>query len=393
MYYLNALGLVCPLGDSKTQVQQRMFRGDTGLLTTDCFSPGRPLALGRVTTSLPACDDWPVGFQSRNNQLAMQALLQIQAAVEAAKLRFGAHRIAVILGTSTSGIAEGERAIQHLIGQGTMPTHFHYAQQEMGSTARFVASQLGVAGPCYVHSTACASAAKAMASAARLLASGVVDAAITGGVDSLCAFTIAGFSALDSVSEGPCNPLSVNRKGINIGEAAALFLMTREPATVALSGWGESSDGYHMSAPEPNGAGARVAIESALARANLTAAQIEYINLHGTATLQNDAMESRITHSLFGGDVPVSSSKGMVGHTLGAAGAIEAAFCWLSMQDDNPTGFLPPHLWDGEPDPTLPTLHTVAVGEQLGHPPQHVLSNSFAFGGANASLVFSRRAS
>ncbi len=166
--------------------------------------------------------------------------------------------------------------------------------------------------------------------------------------------------------------------------------MTREPAAVALRGWGESSDAHHMSAPEPSGKGAVIAIEKALARAGIEPAQIDYINLHGTATPQNDAMESRAVHALFGDAVPVSSTKPFTGHALGAAGAIEAALCWLAMQDDNPEGILPPHLWDGVPDPALPPLNAVTPGARLGRPLDWALSNSFAFGGANAALVFGR---
>jgi 3-oxoacyl-[acyl-carrier-protein] synthase-1 len=219
---------------------------------------------------------------------------------------------------------------------------------------------------------------------------GLCDAAIAGGSDSLCAFTLAGFKALESISETRCNPLSRNRNGINIGEGAALFLLSREPATVAMRGWGESSDGYHMSAPDPAGRGARLAIERALASAGIPAAQIDYVNLHGTGTLQNDAMESRVIHTLFGADVAVSSTKPFTGHALGAAGAIEAGLCWLAMQDQNPTGKLPPHLWDGVADPDLPVLNVVEPGQSLGRPLRWTMSNSFAFGGANATLVLGR---
>ncbi len=208
----------------------------------------------------------------------------------------------------------------------------------------------------------------------------------------MCAFTVAGFSALESVSATQCNPLSANRNGINIGEGAALFLMTREPAAVALCGWGESSDGHHMSAPDPAGGGARLSITQALQRAGITASQIDYINMHGTATVQNDAMESRVIHDLFGADVAVSSTKPFTGHTLGAAAAIEAALCWLAMQDDNVDGKLPPHLWDGVQDASLPILNVVAPGTRLGRPVRWALSNSIAFGGSNATLVFGRSA-
>jgi 3-oxoacyl-[acyl-carrier-protein] synthase-1 len=209
-------------------------------------------------------------------------------------------------------------------------------------------------------------------------------------VDTLCAITVAGFAALESVSATRCNPLSKNRNGINIGEGAALFLVTREPAAVALRGWGESSDGHHMSAPDPAGVGARLAIERALSRAGIAAAEIDYVNLHGTATVQNDAMEARVIHALFGAEIPVSSTKPFTGHALGAAGAIEAGLCWLAMQDDNPRGKLPPHLWDGVGDPGLPALNVAQPGDCLGRPLRWALSNSFAFGGANATLVLGR---
>ena len=195
---------------------------------------------------------------------------------------------------------------------------------------------------------------------------------------------------MESVSASQCNPLSRNRNGINIGEGAALFLMSEEPATVALRGWGESSDGYHISAPDPAGTGAQLAIECALARAGMGPRDIDYVNLHGTGTIQNDAMEARVVATLFGSERPVSSTKPMTGHALGAAGAIEAGLCWLAMQDDNSQGALPPHLWDGAQDPLLPRLYTAPPGACLGRPVRRALSNSFAFGGANAALVLGR---
>jgi 3-oxoacyl-[acyl-carrier-protein] synthase-1 len=219
---------------------------------------------------------------------------------------------------------------------------------------------------------------------------GLCDAVLTGGIDTLCGFTVAGFSALESVSAEQSNPFSAQRSGINIGEGGALFLMSREPAPVALCGWGESSDGHHMSAPDPAGRGARLAIAQALGRAGIEAGQIDYINLHGTGTRQNDAMEARVIHDMFGPDAPASSTKPFTGHALGAAGAIEAGLCWLAMQIDNPEGRLPPHLWDGALDPDLPAIKLVAPGALLGRPLRWALSNSFAFGGSNAVLVLGR---
>jgi len=392
--YLNALGMICSLGATHDAIRQRLFAGDSGLKPNPRYryndverSVG---AIDLADAQLPDAATLPLRERSRNNRLALAALAQIRPQVDALIARYGAHRIGVVLGTSTSGIAEGELAFRHYLRHGAFPAQFHYGQQELGSPAAALAATLGISGPAYVHSSACSSSAKAMASAARLLNMGLCDAVISGGVDTLCDFTIAGFSALDSVSAERCNPFSVNRCGINIGEGAALFVMSATPATVALCGWGESSDAHHISAPDPSGAGAILAITQALQRAALAPAQIDYINLHGTATLQNDAMESQAIHQLFGAATPVSSTKSLTGHTLGAASAIEAGLCWLSMQDDNPDGVLPPHLWDGQADPALPALNLVKRGDALGRPLRYVLSNSFAFGGSNAALIFGR---
>lgn len=393
MFYLNQLGMICPLGSTGDEIKRRMLDlSQSGVAMNDTYSPGHPLPLGTVDTTqqLPSLEELPLDHRSRNNQLALGALIEIRAAVDAAIDRYGADRIGIVIGTSTSGIADAELALRQYVATGVLPEQFHYGQQELGSPAAMIAAALGISGPAYVHSSACASSAKALASATRLLRMGVCDAVLAGGVDSLCAFTVAGFKALESISETQCNPLSRNRNGINIGEGAALFLMSAEPATVALRGWGESSDGYHVSAPDPAGVGARLAIERALARAGIPAAKIDYVNLHGTGTLQNDAMEARVTHALFGAGIAVSSTKPFTGHALGAAGAIEVGLCWLAMQDDNPAGKLPPHLWDGVPDPNLPVLNVAETGSSLGRPLRWALSNSFAFGGANAALVLGR---
>jgi len=390
--YLNRLGMICPLGNELDEIARRMFGAESGVEPAPDFLPGRSLPLGRIDAKLPlpSLDELSLSDRSRNNQLALAALGQIRPALDDAIERFGADRVAVVIGTSTSGIAEGEGALREFVRSGALPKNFHYGQQELGSPATVLAKTLGVSGPTYVHASACASSAKALASAARLISMGLCDAALAGGVDSLCAFTVAGFAALESVSSMRCNPLSRNRNGINIGEGAALFLVSAEAAAVSLRGWGESSDGYHMSAPDPAGVGARLAIERSLARAQITRDKVEYINLHGTATVQNDAMEAAVVHRIFGERVPVSSTKPFTGHALGAAGAIEAGLCWLAMQDDNKAGKLPPHLWDGAADPALPPLNIAEAGASLGHPLRCALSNSFAFGGANATLVLAR---
>lgn len=393
MYYLNQCGIVCAIGSTTGAVKKNLFElARSGVRQTEQWSPGRLLALGAVSQDLvlPSMADKPLQYRSRNNQLALAALAQIREPVDAAISQFGAQRIGVVIGTSTSGMANTETAMRQYRQHGALPGEFHYAQLELGSVAQMLSEELGVTGPAYVHSSACCSSAKAFASAARLIKMGLCDAVICGGVDTLCEFTVAGFSALESVSAVQCNPLSANRNGINIGEGAALFLMSSSPASVALCGWGESSDGYHMSAPDPNGTGAAIAINQALQRAGIRPDQIDYVNLHGTATVQNDAMEARVIADLFGAQVSVSSTKPFTGHALGAASAIEAALCWLAMQDDNAEGRLPPHLWDGVPDPALPVLNAVNSGYRLNRPLQWALSNSFAFGGSNAALVFGK---
>lgn len=389
--YLNAMNVICALGSGSDAVRAALWRSDGpfGGEVTECYTPGSPLHLGTVAEPM-AATDLPAGtaleLASRNNAMLERTLAGLRPAVDAAIARVGPMRVAIVLGTSTSGIYEGELAVRTHAKEGTWPEQFHYAQQELGSPARYLAWRLGVGGPAYTISTACSSSAKAMSAAARLIEHGIVDVAIAGGVDTLCTFTISGFLSLDSVSAERCNPLSANRRGINLGEGAGLFLMSREAGPVRLTGWGETSDAHHMSAPDPSGVGARTAMQQALARAGLKPADIDYLNLHGTATEQNDVMEARAVSDLFGADVPVSSTKSQTGHTLGAAGAVEAALLYLTLTD-NPRGRLPPHWWDGIADPAMPPLHVAGADESLGRPVRHAVSNSFAFGGSNCVLV------
>ena len=388
--YLQAQSCVCALGDAPEAIRAGLWADrPSGVAPTDLHTPGRVLELGCVATPLPSLDHLPARQRSRNNALLLAALAPLRAQVDAAVARFGPHRVAVVLGVSTAGLDEGVAAIRQVHAGFGWPGGYDYALQEMGSAAHCVAGQLGVTGPAYVISTACSSGAKALAAGARLLRSGVVDAVVAGGGDALSGFTIAGFSALDAVSADRCNPLSANRKGINIGEGAALFLMGRDEGPVRLSGWGESADAHHMSAPEPQGRGAAEAMQRALARAGIPPRDVDYVNLHGTATEQNDAMESLAVERVLGREVPVSSTKPLTGHALAAAGAIEAVFAWHTLVDNAP-GRLPVHWWDGAVDAALPALCPVVHGMALGRPVRHVLSNSFAFGGSNASLLFSQ---
>ncbi len=385
--FLNDVGLACALGTDKAGVAASLFADRPGgVAPNDQVVPGQTLHLGAITQPLADVSMLAPPLRSRNNALLLTALQQIRPAVDQAIARFGAHRVGVVVGTSTSGIGESERAIAQQARGEPLPAGFHFTQQEMGAPCLALNAVLGLTGPVVGLSTACSTSAKALASAARLLNAGMADAVIAGGVDALCHFTVAGFMALEAVSPERCNPLSRNRKGINIGEGGALFLMTREPGPVRLAGWGESSDAHHISAPAPDGRGALAAMRAALQRAGARPADIDYINLHGTATLQNDAMESLAVRELFSDQVRVSSTKPLTGHTLGGAGALEAALCWLSLAD-NPQGRLPPHWWDGAADPDLAPLPVAQPGATLGRQPRLLLTNSFAFGGSNASLV------
>ncbi len=380
--YLNALGVICALGRGQAEVSRNLFAGDcSGMRAESGWVPERVLPVAGVHGELASIPVELGQQSSRNNQLLLEAALQIEGEIRQAIQRYGASRIGVVLGTSTSGIDEASRGIAQYLRDRHFPGDYDYQQQELSAPANFLADWLQLSGPAYVISTACTSSARALMSAQRLLDLGVCDAVICGGVDSLCKLTLNGFSALEAVSDERCNPFSVNRNGINIGEAAVVFVMSKEPAHIALLGSGASCDAHHISAPEPTGKGALQAMRKALASAGLQPEQIGYLNLHGTATQHNDAMESLAVASLFPHGVACSSTKPMSGHTLGAAGALEAAFCWLSLSH----GRVPPHVWDGQADPALPPLQWAHTGDTLKK--RCLMSNSFAFGGNNVSLI------
>lgn len=390
--YLNALGVICALGRDKHEVSRKLFAGDcSGLRRESAWVPQRALPVAAVPGGLAPIPAELAEHSTRNNQLLLEAALQIRDDIEQAIQTYGHERIGVVLGTSTSGIDEASRGLAHYIREQHFPAEYDYRQQELGAPANFLAEWLQLSGPTYVISTACTSSARALMSAQRLLDLGLCDAVLCGGVDSLCKLTLNGFSSLEAMSDERCNPFSANRNGINIGEAAVLFVMSRQPGAgpaIALLGAGASSDAHHISAPEPSGRGALQAMQKALSRAQLQAAQINYLNLHGTATQHNDAMESLAVAALFAKGVACSSTKPLTGHTLGAAGALEAAFCWLSLSADNHEHALPLHVWDGAADPALPALNWVTANTRLSSiAPRYLMSNSFAFGGNNVSLI------
>ena len=331
-------------------------------------------------------------FDCRNNRLAMLGLMQdgFAEAVRAAIATYGAQRIGVFLGTSTSGILQTELAYRRRDPlSGALPADYIYgATHNTFSVADFTRHYFGLSGPAVVVSSACSSSAKAFGSARRMMAAGLIDAAVVGGVDSLCLTTLYGFNSLELISEQACRPFDAQRNGISIGEAAAFALLERAPEhldadAVLLLGIGESSDAYHMSSPHPDGLGARMAMQDALKMARLAPSDIDYINLHGTATQTNDAAESKAVQTVFGSDTPCSSTKGATGHTLGAAGGVEAVICALALQH----GLLPGGLNTRRLDPALELDYLLDNRE---HPVARVLSNSFGFGGTNCSLIFGR---
>ena len=388
--YLNSLGIVSALGEGALVTRQHLFERDfTFLKVTDEYSPGFTCSVGQVSAGLPELVNVDTMHHTRNNQILLLALQQIESEVRHACDQYGHDRVAIVLGTSTSGIAEVEPLFAQYVKSNHWQDAYDYGLQDIGSPAIFLAKYLGVTGPTFTVSTACSSGAKALASAKRLLALDVCDAVIAGGADSLCGLTVQGFTALEATSKGVCNPFSINRDGINIGEGSAVFLMSKEVGSVRLSGVGESSDAHHISAPDPSGDGAYRAMKLALANSSLKANEVNYINLHGTGTEQNDLMESKAVSRLFGNKVLCSSTKPLTGHCLGASGAIEAGLCWLLLQADHCNG-LPAHPWDAEVDEKIEPISLVSEDNQCVADIRCVLSNSFAFGGSNISLLMEK---
>ncbi len=339
----------------------------------------------RVPPTLP-------DYDCRNNRLAYLGLQQdgFMAAVARCVGRVGPKRVGVFLGTSTSGILQAELAYRRRDPHtGALPADFQYAAtQNSFSVAHFVRETLELQGPAAVVCSACSSSAKVFGSARRMIEAGVIDAAVVGGIDSLCLTTLYGFHALQLTSRGPCRPFDLARDGISISEAAAFALLERPnevSGAVHLLGVGESSDAYHMSSPHPEGVGARAAMLNALSSAELEPEQIDYINLHGTGTQSNDSSESKAVSAVFGTRVPCSSTKGATGHALGAAGALEVAICTLALRH----GLMPAGLNTTEIDPSLGIQY---LDRNRAAPLTRVLSNSFGFGGTNCCLILGRAA-
>lgn len=380
----------CALGMTRAEVAERLFGGQTGLAASP-FALPFDTRCGTVKGALPALPAELSCFETRQARLTLAALAPLRAGLAARVARYGPERVAIVLGSSNAGLDTTERSFGEYTRTGQPPPVASLLEQHAhGAVLELLRRHTGVAGPSWFVSTACSSSGKAFASAARLLNAGLADAVLVGGVDALCEMTVRGFRSLSVLSERACKPFSSERDGINIGEGAALFLLERdgdprgEEHALQLLGWGEGSDAHHMTAPHPAGDGAERVMRSALERAGLRAGDIDLVNAHGTATAQGDSSEALAIARVLG-DVTVVSTKGYTGHALGAAGALEAALSLLTLEH----GVVPASLGAAPLDPALPIR--VAQGATRGAY-RRVLSNSFAFGGSNVSLVFGSRA-
>jgi 3-oxoacyl-[acyl-carrier-protein] synthase-1 len=397
---ISAFTATCAAGRGTDALARALALRKSGLVQNS-FSR-EPLAcwIGRVAgledlALPPAFADW----DSRNHRLAWLGLAQDGFLDRALALRerYGAARVALVLGTSTSSIGETERAYRELDGQGRFsPAQRHSQVHQTHSLGAFVQAVLGLRGPCLTLATACSSSAKVFASAERLLRAGFADAAVVGGVDTLCDSVLFGFNALELVSSEPCRPFDTQRSGLSLGEAAGFAILERgqsgkveKSQTGAihpqLIGYGESSDAHHMSAPHPHGLGAQRALDDALARAGIAPEDVDYINLHGTASRQNDEVEAALIARRFGPATRASSTKGWTGHALGAAGILEAVITLLALERGLVPGTLNTRELDRACGPQI-------VIDNIEHALQIALSNSFGFGGNNCCLAFARGA-
>jgi 3-oxoacyl-[acyl-carrier-protein] synthase-1 len=383
---ISAYSLCSAAGDGRAATLSALRERRSGLKRNDFGATPLPTWIGRVEgleeqALPPRFAEW----DCRNNRLAWRGLLAdgFIEAVQGARERYGAARVAVVVGTSTSSIGASEDAYRRLEPDGRYPSDLRrpiiHTPHSLGD---FVQHALGLSGLSITLATACSSSAKVFAQAERLIRTGIADAAVVGGVDTLCGSVLFGFNSLELVSADPCRPFDVERRGINLGEAAGFALLERDVQAAAwLLGYGESSDAHHMSTPHPEGRGARLALEAALGRAQLTPDSIDYINMHGTASQKNDEIEARIVAELFPAHTFASSTKGWTGHTLGAAGIVEAAISLLALEH----GILPGTLNSQTLDPVCgPQIRR----DNEERPVRHALSFSFGFGGSNCVLAF-----
>jgi len=381
----------CGLGNKV--LLKALENNQSALAPLDLFKLGFKTYVGEIKQSLAPIPNKLHCYDSRNAQVALTALNYqedgLRLAVDNAKQRYGATRIAIIIGTSTSGLYETESAYGYLLTHNKMPTDFKFlTRHAYQATGRFLQLELGLTGICFAISTACSSSAKAIAAGHRLIANNSCDAALVGGVDTLCRLTLRGFHSLNLVSSEPCQPMDKSRSGLSIGEAAGFLLLeklnTDNQYCSQLLAVGESSDAYHMSHPHPEGLGAKLAMESALKLTGLTPQAIDYLNLHATATKINDAIEAKAVYSVFNKQLPCSATKGITGHTLGTAGALETIMVLLALKHQLIPGTFGLQMLD-------PDCLCQVIPKPLQQQPLKIaMSNSFGFGGNNASVIVAK---
>lgn len=395
--YINDFAFHCILGSgsmaNSAAVFEKLKNAERGKFTMhDVVGTMRPAATIDPAT-LPAVESKV--FDNRVNRLSQAALCQMDSSIRSAVEKFGADRVGIFLGSCDNGSEASLSALKCFKETGAFPEGYKLDYQRADFPAKFIAERYGITGIVSVHSTACASSASAFVSARNNIYAGNCDAAIVGGVDIASLPVILGFASLEAMSDKPTNPFSANRSGLTLGDAAVYFLVTKDECAdlcvgsenLQVIGFGESADADHITAPRADGEGAYQAMLAALNDAELDASKIGYVNLHGTGTRLNDAMEGRAVNRLFGENVPASSTKALTGHTLGAAGAIEVAFCCMAMQNQ----VLPAHLNDGVADPEIPPVR-LAHANEAAKDLHYCITNSFAFGGCNVSLVVARDA-
>lgn len=381
-YAITAWSVCTALGVTTRETVEALREGRSGLRTPPVALPFETVC-GALPAALPRLPAPLARYESPVARIIAQLHEEVRGPVAEAVRRYGSDRVAVVLGTSVGGLAVTEEALSEYASTGKIPDDYDlHERHSLRAIADVLCAAAGVRGPRYVLSTACSSSGKVFASAQRLLDADVVDAVLVGGVDSLCQTTIRGFYGLSVLSPVRCRPFGRDREGMNLGEGGALFLVEREgEARARLLGVGESSDAFHMSSPHPEGAGARAAMLGALSQAGLGPEAVSTVNAHGTGTPKNDAVEALVLRELFGDALPVVSTKGATGHTLGAAGAIEAAFSLVAIEQ----GWIPPSLGADPVDPGV-GIHVNRARRELGC--RAVLSNSFGFGGSNVSVLF-----
>jgi len=396
--YLSEPGLICCAGRNKDELYRSCITGNKSGMINRELADGENFPTGQILCRDIPPIELPVQPAENTNssyttdtriiRIIDKALEQIRPAIEKAIAAYGHEKIGVCLGSCDNGSEGYLLAHREFFSNGSFPKDYRFNFQSTSFPAEYIAHKFGLKGPVFTVATACASGASAIMRGAELVRSGYCSAVIAGGADIVSETVFTGFHALEAVSNSPTNPLSKNRKGINLGEGAAFFLLDSKGGGIELLGAGESADAFHMTAPVPDGAGQAMAMKKAITEAGINPSQIGYVNLHGTGTYLNDKAEAFALKAVFGDTLPkVSSTKPIMGHTLGAGGALEAAVCWMVLKEQKG---LPVHCWDGERDEEFPSLPVVSLSVDEQPAPVRIsicMTNSFAFGGCNASLV------